>query len=147
MNARLLLQPVSVESVMSRYRPSTLFSGYAQAQRQEPIIEPKPVELTPGQQIALLTLRGSQLAKAVLQKLAHSTARASYFDYRDLVHLRFAEPRPKAYGHQITFYGRVHANILAHNLAIELGINPHQYDVARPRKLYNPGINSIYNPW
>lgn len=156
MSRLLLIHPIKYveSSVMSRsyvrvpqgFRaPPTqvgdyVFGRIATQADCEPVrkIEPQPVEMTPGQQIALLTLRDSQLARAIVGKLVHSTARAGYLDYRELVHRGFAEPKGNGqYGHRITFPGRVHANILARKLAIELGINPHAFDVKRPPRYAN----------
>src|SRR5256885_573442 len=79
---------VSEESVM-RNR-STLFTGYPKYTQASPTIEvPITTLFTPGQTLAMLAMRKSELSLAVLAKLRQGTAMATREDSHDLMALGY----------------------------------------------------------
>lgn len=77
-------------------------------------------DLTPGQQLALLTIRKSYLSDRVIEKLRRSTVRAIQSDYDTLIDNRLI--RRKGISYEILPLGLFKANNLARELARQLGI-------------------------
>lgn len=97
------------------------FFGTASSQRidcQNEITEPKSRTFTPSQQLAMLILRKSELSKAVVAKLYHSTVRDGAGDYEFLVQERLANR--KGLGHVLTPMGMFKADQFARELGAQL---------------------------
>lgn len=113
--------------------------------------EPAPVEtpvtsdFTPGQTLAMLTMRRSDLGNAVLAKLKASTARATVEDYQDLMTLGYALRQADGF-HRLTPRGHFKANDLARALAEQLGI-PIATSTPDRRSAFRPGLMSQNGNW
>lgn len=79
--------------------------------------EPPARTFTPSQQLATLILRKSELSKAVVAKLYHSTVRAGANDYEFLVQERLANR--KGLGHVLTPMGMFKADQFARELGAQ----------------------------
>lgn len=151
--------PVTVESHVMRtsFRRGPSFTGWLQRphDRKQPDAPatpaPKPIseDLPPSQQLALLTLRRSELSKEIVTKLYHSTVRATPRDYEDLVQRRLAT-REGNLSHKLTPMGHTKANMLARELATTLGIKTtthHEEISGRSRSTLRPGMFSQNGNW
>lgn len=82
---------------------------------------PKPDYLTPQQQLALLTLRRSELSELVVRHLLRSTVRHSRADCEAMIPLGLVK-RTIDGRHALLPHGHVKANILAREFAEQFGI-------------------------
>lgn len=107
-----------------RMRPYQGFCGNASRRRMDDCQNerpaPEPRVYTPQQQLAALILRRSELSKAVVAKLYHSTVRASADDFEFLVTERLANR--KGIGHELTPMGRYKADEFARALGKQFEI-------------------------
>lgn len=112
----------------------------------EPVIEtPITSEFTPGQTLAMLRMRGSELSMMVHNKLRNGTARATLEDYTDLATLGYAR-RLADQTHRLTPHGHFKANALTKALAVQLGL-PTTILPGTTRKTIEPGLKSRSNFW
>lgn len=92
--------------------------------------------LSSSQQLALLTLRarGSGIARAVVDRLQHSTAVCGRVDFQELERRGLAHRKPNGY-HDLSPRGHFKANEIARAFAIEFGIPTRtQSEARRDRK-------------
>jgi hypothetical protein len=84
-------------------------------------VQPDPYILTPQQQMALLTIRRTDLCQELVRKLMHSTVRPSEIDYLELTKrgliMRQGNRRI------VTYLGKRRADRIANELAKEFGIH------------------------
>lgn len=83
--------------------------------------EPLTSRYTPAQTMALLTLRKSDLSKAVLAKLNHGTARPTPEALAEIVEMRLARRRSDLQ-HELTPHGYFIVLALARSLAKQIGV-------------------------
>lgn len=110
------------------YRPSRLFTGYPTNHLQSslaeshPIPQPKPdPALTAGQQLALLKLRRSDLARELVETIERGTTRATGADYDELERRGLAVRKPGSTFRIVSYVGKVRADALARESAKVLG--------------------------
>lgn len=113
------------------YRPSRLFTGYPVAHHlrsslaeSHPIPQPKPEpNLTAGQQLALLKLRRSDLARELVETIERGTTRATGADYDELERRGLAVKKPGSTFRIVSYVGKVRADALARESAKVLGLH------------------------
>lgn len=109
-----------------------------------------PVDLSPSEQIALLTLRRNQssLSRMIVERMTRSTVRASFQDYQSLIRQGFAMRKAGEQLHVITPKGFVRAQMVEHVLAKELGIerDRHVFGI-RTDGRYGRFTKSTFHPW
>jgi hypothetical protein len=141
---------------MRRYPPASTANSITALAHQfgprpphqgEPV-KPAPVSarFTPGQQMALLDLRGNELCRAILETLSRSTAVKSYCDYMALADMGLARRRNNSHLHDITPQGQWMASRLAAELAQTFEIDPIHH-TARTPGMYVPGVKARFNFW
>lgn len=103
-------------------------------------------QLSPPQQVAMLTLRNCTLSRAVLRKLRSSTVRAGVRDYDALVEMSFAE-RGCNPPHHLTGLGRIMAGELVRALAkrFEVQIGPPPPRARSRNGIYEYGVRARFN--
>lgn len=101
-----------------RYTEADLEPGRIAAQQ---LIEIPGEGLTPGQQLALLTIRKSDLADRLVQKLQRGTVRPSGPDYQALATLGYAMADARRL-HAITPRGQWKADEMARHLAKQMNV-------------------------
>lgn len=111
---------VSRESVM-RFAFGSRRYTEKELENRHLVVPDDQVPLTPGQQLALLTVRQSDLSQRVINKLMHGTARPGRSDYDHLRSIGYAERQSNGL-HAITPRGQWHADNLARDLAIEFKV-------------------------
>jgi hypothetical protein len=91
--------------------------------KAEPAAEPQPdlYILTPQQQMALLTVRRTDLCQEVVRKLTHSTMRASEIDYLELTKRGLIARQGTR--RIVTYLGKRRADRIANELAKELSLH------------------------
>ena len=91
--------------------------------KAEPAAEKQPdlYILTPQQQMALLTVRRSDLCREVVCKLMHSTVRPSELDYIELTKRGLIQRQGTR--RIVTYLGKRRADRIANELARELGLH------------------------
>ena len=90
-----------------------------------------PSDLSPAQQIALLTIRRTALAREVAGRLKSSTVRASHGDFESLTTRGLAIRHTSGKFLIVTYQGKVIADTIARQLAKDLGL--HFFTVGRDR--------------
>lgn len=113
---------------------------------EPPMIEsPVTSDFTPGQTLAMLAMRRSELSRAVVTKLLNSTARAALEDYQDMMTLGYALRGADGL-HRLTPRGHFKANALARVLAEQLGI-PVVTLAPNRRSAFRQGVMSQNGNW
>lgn len=114
------------------------FFGTAASQRisdcQNETPTPPVRTFTPQQQMAMLILRKTDLSNAVVNKLMHSTVRASEQDYQFLLDERLA--KHNGIRRMLTPMGQFKADEFARELAREYGIPIQSNRTMQPRGSY-----------
>ena len=89
--------------------------------------------LSEGQQLALLTMRHSELSEAVLAKLAQAgTPRAQGRHFYELARLDLAIRSPKGSFHILSPRGRYEADRIGRAIARQIGLHVVDYDLGAP---------------
>lgn len=146
---------VKVESLMRRYVPhnahhsiSSLnyyLNGVKASSGPEPKTQLLIEQFTPGQQLALMELRGNALTIAILAKLRRSTAVQTPTDKAALLEQRLAVRRASG-NYVLTPQGVWMASRLAAELAREFNIDPIHHK-PRTRGAYTPGVKASFSYW
>ena len=79
-------------------------------------------ELTPGQQLALFTLRRSDLCREIVDMLKRSTVRATEADFDNLIRRGYAQHHHSG-KRIVTYVGKLRCDTLAKQAARELGLH------------------------
>lgn len=111
-------------------------------------VKPLTTRYTPAQTMALLSLRKSDLTKAVLAKLEHGTARPTPEALAELVEMRLAR-RYSDMTYALTPHGQFMAGALVSSLARELGVElpRHEAKFVTCRSGFQPGYLSQNGNW
>lgn len=111
-------RPISFSGYLDRPVFKTTLDG-------KPKVDDAPVPdlytLTPSQQLALITIRRSDLCRELVDKLMHSTVRASEEDYRELTKRGLIQRQGSK--RIVTFLGKMRADREAKALAKEFGLH------------------------
>lgn len=112
------MRPISFSSYAAHPIFETSLTG-----QSKPTIEPQtdPYILTPQQQMALLTIRRTELCQEIARKLMHSTVRASEGDYLELTKRGLITRQGTR--RIVTYLGKRRADRIANELARELGLH------------------------
>lgn len=108
--------------------------------------EPLSSRYTPAQTMALLTLRKSDITKAVLAKLAHGTARPTPEALAELVEMRLARRRSDQ-RYELTPHGYFMTLALARSLARELGVPLPERETGAKRAAWSRSIYVSQSTW
>jgi hypothetical protein len=114
------MRPISFSGYIDHPALHTDLPGRARA---APAVEaqPDPYILTPQQQMALLTIRRTDLCQEIVRKLMHSTVRASEIDYLELTKRGLIARQGTR--RIVTYLGKRRADHIANELARELGLH------------------------